>query len=242
MKTKYFFLIIAGFLINQLVTQFAYAQQANSPSTGGGALLDRNVQLDKEDEVISSVFKDVVVVQRKAKQKEGKILFSTYSSFDFADGPITMYGFNTNVGYALSNFWEVYLSYTPVFSSQERPIVNKVRKLTLANNEEADITYSKPKSFIGLDLLWLPAYGKDSFGPYWIVRSDTFFKFGVGTINYESGDRGQKYSLMFGKTYFLSEYFNLRLTAGFNQIQTIVDDEKGFSTIAVLETGLVFYF
>lgn len=231
-------------ILGALITQDVIAQVLTpaEPTAASVTPLDSSVQLKKEDEVISSVFKDVVVVQRKAKQKEGKFLFSTYTSFDFADGPITMYGLNTNMGYAINNFWEVYLSYTPVFASTERPIVKKIQALKLEGGQSADITYSKPKTFTGIDVLWLPAYGKDSFGPYWIVRSDTFFKFGAGQIDYEEGEKGQKYSLMFGKTYFLSDHFNLRLTAGFNQVQTIVDSKKGFSTVAVLETGLVFYF
>lgn len=207
-----------------------------------GVALDRSVQLESDDDVISSVFQDVVVVQRKAKQKEGKFLFSTSASLDFSDGPITMYGFNTNFGYAISNFWEIYLNYTPFFVTNERKIVSQVQEFQDQNGDQLDITYSKPKSMLGLELFWLPAYGKDSWGPYRIVRSDTFFRFGAGTIAYEGSDTGSKYSLMIGKTYFLSPLFNLRFSGGFNYVQTIVQEKKSFNTVAVLEGGLVFYF
>lgn len=227
-----------------LVGVFNYSLSVQAQEVRGA---DKSVELDKslkppKDEVISGVFKDVVVVQRKAKQKEGKFLFSTYTSFDFSDGPIAMYGLNTNFGYAISNFFEVYFNYTPSYLITERSIVKKIRDIGTATGSTLDIAYAKPKNQMGIDVLWLPAYGKDSWGPYWIVRSDTFFKLGVGQISYDSGDKGLKYNLMVGKTYFLSDLLNLRFSAGFSQTQTIVDSEKNFNLIAVLETGLVFYF
>jgi hypothetical protein len=209
--------------------------------------LDPSIQLNQEN--VSSVFKDMVVVQRKAKEKGGKFLFNGFGSFDFSDGPVTMYGLNTNFGYAFSDFWEVYLNYVPMFITQERSIVGKVSSLTLDETQcvdttrtcTAQITYARPKSQIGVEILWIPAYGKDSWGPYSIVRSDTFFKLGVGTINYDSGS-GSRYSLNLGKTYFISDHFNFRIAAGMAYLQTIVDSVKRFNTVAILESGLVFYF
>lgn len=78
-------------------------------------------------------------------------------------------------------------------------------------------------------------------GPYSIVRSDTFFKFGYAQINYDEGS-GSRISLLLGKTYFLQEQLNLRVAAGLNYMQTIVDEEKKFNNIAVIESGFVFYF
>lgn len=204
--------------------------------------LDRSVRLESDDEVISSVFKDVVVVQRKAKKKAGKFLFNFSTTFDFADGPITMWAVNTNFGYAISNFFEIYLNYVPTYIVNERSIVSKVRALTLVGNVQADIAYSKPTNGYGVDFLWLPAYGKDSFGPYSIVRSDSFFKVTAGVINYASGESGSKMGLMIGKTYFLSEYFNMRISGGMAQYQTIIQSEKTNSMVALLDGGLVFYF
>ncbi len=203
--------------------------------------LDPSVRVVEEKDQVTSVFRDIVVVQRKAKDKAGSFLFHPGISFDFSDGPISMYTLNANLGYALSDFWEIYLNLVPAFLVQERAIVKKVGSLQLAEDRQATITYAKPKTQYGVEILWLPAYGKDSWSPYRIVRSDTFFKFGWSQINYDQGTGG-KAALLLGKTYFLSNWMNLRLAAGFNYVQTIVDEEKKFNGVAVLESGLVFYF
>ena len=204
--------------------------------------LDPSVQIPAKDDVIPGVFKDMVVVQRKAKTKAGKILFSTFGSLDFSDGPITNYGLNTNLGYALSEFWEVYVNVVPMFITNERPIVKKVKGLQLAGGQQAQITYAKPTLQYGVDLLWLPAYGKESWGPYTIVRSDTFLKLAFAMVNYESGGSGMRAAAMLGKTYFIANWFNWRFAGGLAAVQTIVDNEKTLNWVPVVEAGVVFYF
>lgn len=238
-------LVTLGFM-GQAHAQSASATPQAVPAQSTQTPLDPTVQI-QEDQV-SNVFRDMVVVQRKAKEKANKFLFSTFTSFDFSDGPVTLYGLNTNFGYAFSDFWEVYLNYVPVFLAQERSIVSKVKAYQLDPSQcdglpncTATITYAKPKTQYGIELLWIPAYGKDSWGPYSIVRSDTFFKFGVHNIAYDSGS-GLRYQAMVGKTYFLGTALNFRISAGMHSIQTIVDSQKQANTVAVVETGLVFYF
>src|SRR4051812_2110055 len=68
--------------------------------------LDTTIQSSAKDDTIPGIFKDMVVVQRRAKKKADHILFSTYGTIDFSDGPITSYGINFNPGYALSDSWE----------------------------------------------------------------------------------------------------------------------------------------
>ena len=234
----------------------AWAQKTESSAQ---TPLDPTVQINQEQ--VSSVFQDMVVVQRKAKDKAQKFLFSMYGSFDFSDGPVTMYGLNTDFGYAISDFWEVYLNFVPLFAAQARPIVKKVENFVLDPSQcnglagcTARITYAVPKTQYGLEVLWIPAYGKDSWGAYSIVRSDTFFKFGVHRINYDKGTgpeggTGNRFQLMLGKTYFLRNAFNVRVAAGMHSIETLVSSdaasttmEKKATTVAVLEAGLVFYF
>ncbi|MEI7973397.1 MAG: hypothetical protein WCH11_03420 [Bdellovibrio sp.] len=231
----------------------------NQLSRAAQTALDPTIQINQEQ--VSSVFQDIVVVQRKAKDKARKFLLSTFGSFDFSDGPVTMYGLNTNIGYAFSDFWELYINFVPVFMAQGRPIVKKVETFLLDPSQCAGqagcsgrLTYAVPKTQMGLELLWIPAYGKDSWGAYSIVRSDTFFKFGVHQITYSpnigiTGGTGNRFQLMLGKTYFIRQTFNLRFAAGMHSIETLVSSdpagtliEKRSSTVAVLESGLVFYF
>lgn len=194
-----------------------------------------------EAEAAAGVFKDMGVVQKQAMKKSGRFLLSTYGGFDFSDGPYTQYAFNINPGYAVSDFFEIYAQAVPVFIASERSIVKKVSSLTLLNNQKASITSPKPKFAYGVEFLWAPLYGKDSLGMRSIVRSDTFFKLGVGQIKYETGS-GMRFLLGLGKTFFLGKHTGLRITADFGYVQTIVDSLKSFTAMAIVESGLVFYF
>jgi len=178
--------------------------------------LDRTAQIVEQKDRVFDIFEDVVVVQRKAKDKRGKFLFNPGMTLDFSDGPTTLYTVNANVGYAISDFFEAYLNFVPTFLSEDRSIVKKLNEYSI------QVKASKPKAQYGVEILWLPAYGKDSWGPYSIVRSDTFFKFGYSMIQFESGN-GSRMALLVGKTYFLHDWFNLRVGAGVNVLETIVD-------------------
>ncbi len=220
----------------------------SAQASHGAEAVDKTLQPPSiETENINEVYRDIVVVQRKAKDKSGKWLLNTFGSFDFSDGPTTLYGLNVNPGYAFSDFWELYGNYVPAFVAQERDVVKRVEELVLKDGDVARIRYSKPKAQYGLELVWAPAYGKDSWGPYTIVRSDTFLKLAAGVIQYEDGT-GFRTGLMIGKTFFLSNMFNVRLAAGGSILQSLIFDnasksfEKKAYVVAILEAGLVWYF
>jgi hypothetical protein len=212
------------------------------PSAPRGAVpLDASLEpVPPSADSISTVFRDMVVVQRKAKEKAKKILFYPYGSFDFSDGPTTMYGLNLDLGYAFSDEFELYAGYVPAFVANQRQIVSEVSSLTLQNGARAQLTYATPQAQYGLELLWAPAYGKDSWGPRHIVRSDTFFKLSAGMVQY-SGASGGRYGLSLGKTFFLSRLLNFRASAGTSYVQAVVNGSATYYLLGILEFGIVWY-
>lgn len=219
-------------------------------SDDGQTPLNKDVRMEGEDQ-INKVFRNMVVVQRKAKNKAKHFLFNPIVGLDFSDGPATFYTVNTNFGYAFTDFWEVYLNYVPKFLTQERGIVKKVSNLESYNSsgkpQQILINYEKPSSQIGLEIVFAPAYGKESWGPNTIFRSDTFFKFGASQMTFEKSKEGEvkkgmRYAFMLGKTFFVAKYFNTRMDAGFHYMQTFVDGETKFNPLLFIEAGLVFYF
>jgi len=216
--------------------------------------LDRSLAPDENHEV-SNVFRDMGVVQRKAMNKANRFLIANYGSLDFSDGPYSMYGFNLNLGYALSDFWEIYITSTPFFITNPRSIVAKVAELEIRNPDNADVPLSaeigmvRPKFQYGGELVWAPAYGKDSVGTRRVIRSDTFFKIGVMQTLFENADKGLKFHLGVGKTYFLNSWWGFRLTASANYLETIIESgvegnltsSKNFGFFAIVEAGFVFY-
>lgn len=212
--------------------------------SGGPAGLDQKLKLTSKDEV-SPIFDGVVAVQRKAKVKKGSFLFAPLFSMDFSDAPYTMYSLQLNAGYAISDFWEVYFAYSPSFATNERNLSKQIKQIPPAGTYTIDA--EKPKSFMGLEVNWLPIYGKDSWGPYSIVRSDTFINFSYGQIQF-SKNVGNKIKVAVGKTFFFSDLFNFRIQAGPSSVETFSKapgttvTKKETITIGLIETGVVFYF
>jgi outer membrane beta-barrel protein len=180
------------------------------------------------------------VVQRKAMKKRNKFLVSTYFDLEFSDGPYTNYAFHINPGYAFSDFLEVYLSFAPAYVVSPRSIVDRVSTIVDAGGNHYRIVAAKPKQEYGLEVLWAPLYGKDSFGISSIVRSDTFVKFGVTQVKYDI-DTGMSFKVGLGKTFFLSPIVGLRLCVDYDYLQTIVDGQKSFSSQLLTEFGLTLY-
>jgi hypothetical protein len=116
LNKKTIFILLSIFL-------FASESFCQTKSVEGSkkSTLDRSLEPTVSDE-ISSLFENVVAVQRKAKVKSGKFLFAPYLSFDFSDSPQTMYAFNFNMGYAIGEFFEIYLNYVPSYVNNERSI------------------------------------------------------------------------------------------------------------------------
>lgn len=232
-----------SFILILLSSTWGYSQDLTGAKTAPTAKPVLNKDLDPKEAFgeVSNLFEDVVAVQRKALKKSNSFLLSPYLSFDFSDSPYTMYALNLNVGYAPNEFWEIYANYVPFYIAQERSLSKKVRELTLANGLQAEIKTEKAKSSYGLDILWSPAYGKDSWGLRGVVRSDTFFALSAGMIKYETSS-GLKTKLGVGKTFFIHEAFNFRVQAGVSILESVTDGKKEMQTVGLLEFGTVYYF
>ncbi|HVJ65917.1 MAG TPA: hypothetical protein VM901_11720 [Bdellovibrionota bacterium] len=210
-------------------------------SAHAASRIDKLAPPEEVLEYQSSIFKDVGVVQRIAMQKGERFLLSTNFSADFSDGPYTNYVVQVNPGYAINDFWEVYLTSGPLFISNPRSIVSKIESLTLANNERATIEYNKPKFMMGFEVIWAPLYGKDALGFRHLVRSDTFLKAGYSKVFY-TGESGSRFHLGFGKTYFITKALGFRAALVANYTQTIIDQKKSYSFLGAVEVGTNFYF
>lgn len=230
--------------LNKLCALILYFAMAftQSPAYAAEAALDPNLDPKKagEPEEVASVFRDMGVVQKRAMAKGGRFLLSTYGSLDFSDGPYTNYSLNLNPGFALSDFLELYLNVAPLFIVNARPIVETISQYQFVGGEKASISVAKPQRQFGLEVLWAPAYGKDSLGVRSIVRSDTFLKFGFSKVTFDTDD-GMRFVAGVGKTYFLGKYAGLRFTVNLGYLQNVVEGVKAFRSMFLLETGLVLY-
>jgi outer membrane beta-barrel protein len=211
---------------------------AGTPAPGQTPL---DTHLEPTTDEKSNLLQDMGVVQKKAMRKRQRFLLSTYLSLDFSDGPYTNYSIHANPGYAFSDFFEMYVSFAPAYLVSPRSIVKRVESLQTPSGGYYTITAERPKSEYGLEFLWAPFYGKDSFGISSIIRSDTFFKLGLTQVKYETVS-GMSYKLGVGKTFFFGQMAGFRFCMDYNYVQTVINSQKSFQTEALAELGLMFYF
>lgn len=189
------------------------------------------------------IFKDMGVVQNKAMNKAKRLLFAPSFSVDFSDGPFSMYGIGGSVGYAFSDFWEVYLLANPKFINRKRSLVQAIEKALAEATPPQNLAISGgiAQHEYGVQVLWAPLYGKDSLGISRIIRSDTFVRFGASQVQYDVGS-GLKFGLAVGKTYFLGKSAGLRVMVEESLLETYLQGVKEFGLTTFVESGLVFYF
>ncbi len=187
------------------------------------------------------IFKDMGVVQNKAMNKSKRLLFAPSFSIDFSDGPFSMYGIGAGVGYAISDFWEIYLLANPKFINKKRTLVQSIEQALAQANQTLAISGGIAKHEYGIQLLWAPLYGKDSLGISRVIRSDTFLRLGASQVQYDIGS-GLKFGLGVGKTYFLGKSAGFRVLVEESMLQTFLQGVKEFGLTTFVESGLVFYF
>lgn len=191
----------------------------------------------KTEEEVSNVFREMGVVQKRAMAKSERFLISSYGTLEFSDGPYANYSFHINPGYAISDFFEIYLNFVPFFIRSPRALVDRLRTLT----PPVTVTASRPQMQFGLEALWAPLYGKDSLGISRVIRSDTFIKFGASMTTFEDGQSGLDFKLGAGKTFFVTKSAGFRFCLNWGIGQQIVDQQKSFRNMFLTELGMNFY-
>lgn len=190
---------------------------------------------------IDNLFKNMVVIQKKAIERKNKWIFDTHLSFDFSDNPKTMYATAFGLGYAFSENFEFSISFAPFIIASERSTAKAVRGLTLSNNQAAELYSPDPKWESGINLTWIFAYGKDAFGPYSIIRSDTFLRLFASKVKYEGEFSGERIALFVGKTFFISKLVNFRFAAGFARQSYYINQQAKSTNIGIIEPGFVWF-
>ncbi len=192
--------------------------------------LDQKILTEVDPKVGDTLFKNMVVIQKKSIDKKGRFLFDTHLSFDYSDTPKTMTGLVLGVGYSLNDNFEIGGTITPYFMSKE--------KSDLANN----LVMASPKLESSVYLNWFFMYGKEAYGPYRILRSDTFLKFFYSKIQYADSLSGTRIGFYIGKDYYWTKNMVIRLAFGLASQESFINQTSHSSTVALFEPGLVYFF
>jgi outer membrane beta-barrel protein len=184
-----------------------------------------------------SPFQEVSVIQRRFMPKTGRFqLFGGLTTV--TNDPFFMtFGGVAKFSYFLSEKWGVELNYFAL-STSTRSVTEDLKSQHNVNTE--NLVY--PKSYMGLDVMYVPIYGKMTWFNETIVPFDLYFSAGYGTTNTQSGENPGTLHLATGQIFSLSKSYAFRWDFSWNRFNAKgIDGESDFNNL-FLTVGMSWFF
>lgn len=183
-------------------------------------------------------FTEISVIQKRFLPKTGRFqLFG--GAAVLTNNPF----FNTMGGvakasYFLSETWGLELNYFGLTTS-ERMTTEELRNIQGVSTE--NLVY--PKSFIGVDVVYVPIYGKISWFNRRIIPFDLYFSGGFGTTNTQAGEDAGTLHLATGQIFALSKAYAVRWDFSWNFFNaTGIDRNTNSFNNLFLTVGMSWFF
>ncbi len=164
---------------------------------------------DIPNESINPLFQQGIAVQRRALNRERKIIVAFAPGFDFNFGAWAHVPIGLQLGYSLSEKFEASFHWVPKFYGIQKATSRQLKDLTFEDGESPDLTQSKKSREYGLLLHWAPGYGKMSFSMDRAYRYDFFFDLLLGYTQFVSA-ASPKVGFGVGSSLIFSDRFSLR--------------------------------
>lgn len=183
-------------------------------------------------------FKEISIIQKRFLPKTGRFQL-------FGGGTVLTNNpfFNTIGGvakasYFLSETWGVELNYFGLTTS-ERQTTQELRDVQGVST--ANLVY--PKSFVGLDLMYIPVYGKMTWFNEKIIPFDLYFSAGYGTTSTQAGESAGTLHLATGQIFAISKAYAFRWDFSWNffNAKAIDNSQSSFNNL-FLTVGMSWFF
>lgn len=188
-----------------------------------------------------SPFREVTVLQRKFLPKTGRFQLHGALGLIANDPFFSTTQFSVRAGYFFIESLSAELTYMGMQTTQ-RQVVKDLKEIQGVTTDNL-VT---PKSYVGLNLMYVPFYGKMTYKNQKIIPFDWFFTAGYGTTAAES-DSGKEnvgtFSGGTGQLFALSKSFALRWDLTWNRFNsTGIDGSKqAFNNLFVTIGGSFFF-
>lgn len=172
---------------------------------------DANKNMDYSGLGNLSPFSEISVIQKRYLPKTYRVQLFGGMSMITNDPFFTTTGWTGRVSFFLSEDWGIEGSYMSLGTS-DREATKDLR--TIQNVKTDGLVY--PKSYSGLDLVWVPIYGKMTYFNKKIVPFDLYFSLGYGTTETKANDKVGTWHIGTGQIFALSKAFALRWDFSWN--------------------------
>lgn len=183
-------------------------------------------------------FSEVSIIQKRYLPKTGRFQAFAGLTYTTNDPWFWGLGFSGKFGYFLTEAWGLEASYTGI-SSSEKDSVKNLRN----NNGVTTNSMVTPKSFLGLDLVWTPVYGKMSVGNKKIMPFDMYFSLGGGNTTTADSQSAGTMRVATGQIFALSKGMGFRWDFCWNRYNAKgIDNSSSSFDNLLLTLGVSFFF
>ncbi len=183
-------------------------------------------------------FSEVSVIQKKFLPKTGRFQFYVGPTLITNDPFFNTIGGQLKAGYFFAESWGAELNYFSL-STSERQSTKELKSI----NGISTVNLVYPKSYMGLDLMWMPIYGKMTWFNRKIVPFDLYFSSGYGTTNTQAGENAGTVHLAVGQNFAISKGIAFRWDFSWNFYSAKTPDGSNSSFNNLFVTaGVSFFF
>ncbi|KHD89889.1 MAG: hypothetical protein OM95_02220 [Bdellovibrio sp. ArHS] len=185
-----------------------------------------------------SPFQEVSVIQRRFLPKTGRFqLFGGLTTVT-NDPFFLTFGGVAKASYFLTETWGVELNYFGLTSS-DRQSTEELRDIQGVSTE--NLVY--PKSYFGVDVMYVPIYGKMTWFNEKIIPFDLYVSAGYGTTNTQAGENAGTIHLATGQIFALSKAYAIRWDFSWNFFNaTGIDGSTNSFNNLFLTVGVSWFF
>lgn len=170
-------------------------------------------------------FSEVSVIQKRYLPKTER--FQLYGGLGLItnDPFFNTLAANLKLSYFFTESWGLEGTYMAMTTSEAKSTqeLKNIQGVTTDN-----LVY--PKSYLGLDVVWVPIYGKMSWFNKKIINFDTYFALGGGSTKIQDGTSPGTVHFGVGQIFALSKAFSIRWDFSWNFYQATSIDQSGSAT------------
>lgn len=183
-------------------------------------------------------FSEVSVIQKRFMPKTNRIQLFGGLNWVTNNPFFDTYGIAGKAAWFLNETWGLEFTYIMMSTSEAKA----TKELKDVLNVAADnLIY--PKSYMGLDLMWLPIYGKFTWFNNKIVPYDMYFSLGYGQTGTQTNAKPGTLHLSLGQIFALSKSKALRWDFSWNSFNTSgIGNSSGTYNMLYLTVGMSWSF
>ncbi|MGE5085389.1 MAG: outer membrane beta-barrel domain-containing protein [Bacillota bacterium] len=188
-------------------------------------------------------FKEISIIQKRFMPKTGRFELFGGGTIVTNDPFFNTIGGTIKLGYFLSETWGVELNYFGL-TTTERDATKELQDIQNVATE----SLAYPKSYMGVDIMWAPIYGKMTWFNDRIIPFDLYFSGGYGTTNTSSGENAGTIHVATGQIFSLTKSVAFRwdfswnfFNASFVNSSTHVKETNSFNNL-FLTVGMSWFF